>query len=79
MDWKNDHPRCSSVQDLEARIFELKRQSKQDSVDLARLQTGVLLRDDQVCASPNELCIEYMDMYECTCLLFPHKRALYPW
>ena len=36
------------IQDMEARLAELKQQAKQDSVDLSRLQTGVQLRNSQL-------------------------------
>lgn len=36
------------IQDMEARLSELKQQAKQDSVDLSRLQTGVQLRNSQL-------------------------------
>jgi hypothetical protein len=40
------HQKC--IQEMEARLFELKRQAKQDSIDLSRLQTGVQLRNSQL-------------------------------
>ena len=45
---KETHKQEQKNQDLEARLLRMKRQAKQDSVDLTRLQAGMQLRDTQL-------------------------------